>query len=52
MEHRFIFTEDTEVVGAAGTQGLASNEGDMVTVDFQDMPEGRRALRIELEPTR
>lgn len=52
MEHRFMFSADTEVIGASGTQGLASFEGDWVTVYFQDLPEGRRAVRIELDETR
>jgi hypothetical protein len=51
MEHRFVFTGDTEVIGAAGTQGLASSEGDWVTVYYEDLPEGRKALRIELNDT-
>jgi hypothetical protein len=52
MEHRFMFSADTEVIGAAGTQGLASAEGNWVTVYFQDLPEGRRAVRIELDEMR
>lgn len=49
MEHRFSFTDQTAIIGAAGTQGLAANEGDRVTVYYEDLPEGRQAVRVEFE---
>ncbi len=51
-EHRFLFAPETEVVGAAGTQGLAATERAWVTVYFEERPEGRKALRIEVDEAR
>jgi hypothetical protein len=47
-EFRFTFSPATEIVGAAGTQGLAASEGGWVTVEYDGTGDERRAVRIEI----
>lgn len=48
-EHTISFSDETEIIGAAGAQGLAGREGARVTVHYQDDLGTKRATRIVLE---
>lgn len=47
-EHLFEFSDATEVVGAAGTQGLAAREGTEVAVYYREDQARHLAVRIEI----
>jgi hypothetical protein len=50
VEEEFEFTEETEVVGAAGTQALAGEQGSRITVYYDEAIVGTpEAVRIEID---
>jgi hypothetical protein len=46
----FSFTDATEIVGAAGVQGLSSQKGNDVIVNYSDQDNRWMAIRVEMIP--
>jgi Cu/Ag efflux protein CusF len=49
-EQMFSFTDSTEIAGAAGTQGLSSQQGNQVMVRYLEQDGHNTAVRIEIVP--
>jgi hypothetical protein len=48
-EHVFVFSGTTDVIGAAGAQGLSGREGTQVTVYYREQGDSKIAMTIELQ---
>jgi Cu/Ag efflux protein CusF len=49
-EQIFSFTDSTDIAGAAGSQGLSSQQGNQVTVRYLEQDGHNTAVRIEIVP--
>jgi hypothetical protein len=49
MEQTFTFSDATEVIGAAGAQGLSSKKGNRVTVRYVEQDNRKSAVLIQFE---
>jgi hypothetical protein len=49
-EQTFSFTDSTEIVGAAGAQGISAQQGNPLTVHYIEQEGRKMAVRIEVMP--